>query len=284
MPNATPWSVEEDVRLCKAYTNISEDGATSTDQNATAFWDRIHATYSQLGATDTVARKPGALQTRWAGLIRPDVALYASCLAAVEAQQRSGWTEQDYTNEAANRFTAKREQLNANALREYNEGVSSGSVKGKRKPRLKPETFRLLHCFNVLRGCVRFMRDIPTPRKRPCQPSEHDESGLLDDDGADSEDSDKQDTGEATLSSMDTFQSPVGVLHAVRPTSAGKKKAKQLHFEEQVDKVIMHSQRELAVATSAQVEIMREQLQVAKKRWRSWKVNSEPSAIKPKWP
>ncbi|KAE9291399.1 hypothetical protein PF008_g25338 [Phytophthora fragariae] len=54
MPNATPWSVEEDVRLCKAYTNISEDGATSTDQNATAFWDRIHATYSQLGATDTV--------------------------------------------------------------------------------------------------------------------------------------------------------------------------------------------------------------------------------------
>ncbi|KAE9268139.1 hypothetical protein PF001_g29778, partial [Phytophthora fragariae] len=25
MPNATPWSVEEDVRLCKAYTNISED-------------------------------------------------------------------------------------------------------------------------------------------------------------------------------------------------------------------------------------------------------------------
>ncbi|KAE9290760.1 hypothetical protein PF008_g25506 [Phytophthora fragariae] len=85
MPNATPWSVEEDVRLCKAYTNISEDGATSTDQNATAFWDRIHATYSQLGATDTVARKPGALQTRWAGLIRPDVALYASCLAAVSA-------------------------------------------------------------------------------------------------------------------------------------------------------------------------------------------------------
>ncbi|KAE8891235.1 hypothetical protein PF003_g24487 [Phytophthora fragariae] len=221
MPNATPWSVEEDVRLCKAYTNISEDGATSTDQNATTFWYRIHATYSQLGATDTVARKPGALQTRWAGLIRPDVALYASCLAAVEAQQRSGWTEQDYTNEAANRFTAKREQLNANALREYNEGVSSGSVKGKRKPRLKPETFRLLHCFNVLRGSVRFMRDIPTPH----------------DDGADSEDSDKQDTGEATISSMDTFQSPVGVLHAVRPTSAGKKKAKQLHFEEQVDRL-----------------------------------------------
>ncbi|KAE9160552.1 hypothetical protein PF004_g31141 [Phytophthora fragariae] len=71
---------------------------------------------------------------------------------------------------------------------------------------------------------------------------------------------------EATISSMDTFQSPVGVLHAVRPTSAGKKKAKQLHFEEQVDKAIMHSQRELAVAPSAQVEIMREQLQVANKK------------------
>ncbi|KAE8900594.1 hypothetical protein PF005_g24334 [Phytophthora fragariae] len=32
MPNATPWIVEEGVHLCKAYTNVSEDGARSTDQ------------------------------------------------------------------------------------------------------------------------------------------------------------------------------------------------------------------------------------------------------------
>ncbi|KAE8883865.1 hypothetical protein PF010_g8221 [Phytophthora fragariae] len=44
--------------------------------------------------------------------------------------------------------------------------------------------------------------------------------------GADSEDSDKQDTDEANISSMDSFQSPIGALHAVRPTSAGEKKAK----------------------------------------------------------
>ncbi|ETP24992.1 hypothetical protein F441_02090 [Phytophthora nicotianae CJ01A1] len=30
MPNATPWSHEEDIRLCRAYTNISEDGCIST--------------------------------------------------------------------------------------------------------------------------------------------------------------------------------------------------------------------------------------------------------------
>ncbi|KAE9016207.1 hypothetical protein PF005_g8505 [Phytophthora fragariae] len=176
MPNATPWSVEEDMRLCKAYTNISEDGAPAT-----------------------VARKPGALQTRWAGLIRPDVALYASCLAAVEAQQRSGCTEQDYTNEAAN---LQQSRSNETLTRYVNT--------------MKVE----------LHGSVRFMRDIPAPRKQPCQPCEHDESGLLDDDGADSEDSDKQDTDEANISSMDSFQSPIGALHAVRPTSAGEKKAK----------------------------------------------------------
>ncbi|KAE8875555.1 hypothetical protein PF010_g7573 [Phytophthora fragariae] len=37
MLKATPWTLEEDVRLRKAYTNLSEDGATSIDQNATAF-------------------------------------------------------------------------------------------------------------------------------------------------------------------------------------------------------------------------------------------------------
>ncbi|KAE9078584.1 hypothetical protein PF005_g28124 [Phytophthora fragariae] len=59
MLDATPWSVEEGVRLCKAYTNVSK-GARSTDRmqrhSGTAF--------ARPTPTNTVTRKPGALQTR----------------------------------------------------------------------------------------------------------------------------------------------------------------------------------------------------------------------------
>ncbi|KAG2790578.1 hypothetical protein JG687_00005459 [Phytophthora cactorum] len=48
--------------------------------------------------------------------------------------------------------------------------------------------------------------------------------------------------------------------------SGGKKKVKQIQFEEQIDKAMMHSQRELAKATSAQVDIMQHQLVVAQKK------------------
>ncbi|KAF4130696.1 putative SWIM-type domain-containing protein [Phytophthora infestans] len=107
MPNATPWSHEEDIRLCRAYTNIIEDGCISTDQDATHFWDRVHQTYSQLGEDSATKRKTGALQSLWAGLIRPDVALYASCVALVQDEAHSGWTDSEYLDEAGNRFTAK---------------------------------------------------------------------------------------------------------------------------------------------------------------------------------
>ncbi|KAG3163387.1 hypothetical protein PI126_g5564 [Phytophthora idaei] len=88
IPNPTPWSPEED-----------------------------------LGEDDATSRKTGALQSRWAGLIRPDVTLYASCVAVVRAEDHSGRTDKDYADEAANRFTAKRELLNANAFHDYEEGL-----------------------------------------------------------------------------------------------------------------------------------------------------------------
>ncbi|ETP53898.1 hypothetical protein F442_01251, partial [Phytophthora nicotianae P10297] len=147
MPNAEPWTPAEDVALCKAYTNISEDGATSTDQRSSLFWDRIHDTYTGLVPAGTPARKAGALQSRWSGLIRPDVSLFASCLAVVKAEEHSGWTDMEHIDEALLRFTAKREQLNANATHEYEEELRAGATKGKRKPRVRPELFRLHHCY-----------------------------------------------------------------------------------------------------------------------------------------
>ncbi|KAG2764229.1 hypothetical protein PC129_g14401 [Phytophthora cactorum] len=212
MPNPTPWSPEED-----------------------------------LGEDDATSRKTGALQSRWAGLIRPDVALYASCVAVlhlrVRAEDHSGWTEKDYADEAANRFTAKRELLNANAFHDYEEGLMSGSTKVKRKPRLRSELFRLHHCYDFLQGSARFMRNIPRPRKRPRLQSGLQTNELEAEDNSDAADMSSVVDDNEGEPCVNDFQSPVGSLQISRPTSAGKKKAKMLHLEGEVDKAIMHSQR-----------------------------------------
>ncbi|KAG6960712.1 hypothetical protein JG688_00009453, partial [Phytophthora aleatoria] len=78
--------IVDHVFLCHAYLNVSEDGATSTDQSSTLFWGRIFEAFVLLAGSDGSAQNPGALQSRWSSLIRPDVALYAPCLASVSSR------------------------------------------------------------------------------------------------------------------------------------------------------------------------------------------------------
>ncbi|KAG1690883.1 hypothetical protein DVH05_027485 [Phytophthora capsici] len=274
MPNASGWTQDEDVYLCTAYTNTSEDGATSTDQSSRSFWDRVHSTFTQLAGPGAIGRNAGALQSRWSGLIRPDVALFASLIATVEGEKHSGWTDVEVYNAACERFSAKREQQNQNALQEYERSLSEGRAKTKRKPRAKQEDFRLKHCFDVLSKSVRFMRDVPMPRKRPAAALEPEPDGsgfdFLVGENRESDDAEDEvnsiKTGNSSASSTAEFQSPTRSTVPVRPTSAGKKKMKQMQTEEQIDKSTMHSQRQLATASAAQVEIMQKQLEVAKQK------------------
>ncbi|KAG6961890.1 hypothetical protein JG687_00007459 [Phytophthora cactorum] len=94
-------------------TRNSRERVTGTDQNSASFWDRVHGAYRQLAGASATAWNAGARQSRWAVLI--DVVLYASSLSSAKAGLHSGWTDYDYVAKANNRFTAKREQLNANA-------------------------------------------------------------------------------------------------------------------------------------------------------------------------
>ncbi|ETP17552.1 hypothetical protein F441_08060, partial [Phytophthora nicotianae CJ01A1] len=52
MPNAAPWTPEEDVYLCHANTNASEDGDTSTDQSSALFWDCISDAFAQQAGSE----------------------------------------------------------------------------------------------------------------------------------------------------------------------------------------------------------------------------------------
>ncbi|ETP32527.1 hypothetical protein, variant [Phytophthora nicotianae P10297] len=185
----------------------------------------------------------------------------------VRIEAHSGWTDKEYSDEAANRFTAKREQLNANALREHENAVKSGRAKSKRKPRLRAEAVRLHHCYDFLKGNARFMRDIPRPRKRTRLENEavvHEQGAEDVNTSSDTAEFDSLTGDDDPALPADVFQPPTGSQSFAHPASAGKKKAKQLHLEGQVDNAIMYSQRGLAAATTAQVEILKEQLQIAK--------------------
>ncbi|KAF1775734.1 hypothetical protein GQ600_1733 [Phytophthora cactorum] len=116
MPNAEPWTPAEDATLCKAYNNISDDDATSTDQRSSLFCERICETNTGLAPAGTSARKEGAL--------------------------------------------TKEEQLNANAMHEYEKGLKAGTAKVKtpRETRASPSpsllqgslTERTLHARRAL--------------------------------------------------------------------------------------------------------------------------------------
>lgn len=280
MPNATAWTAEEDAWLCKAYTNISEDGATATDQSSKLLWERVHGAYQTLAEEAYPARNAGALQSRWSGLIRPDVSLFASLYSAVKAEEHSGWTEADYTEEAKHRFAAKREQLNANALRAYQALVTKSGNDKRAKPRMKSEDFRLLHCYDILKSSVRFMRALSSPRKRQHRSLESQEDQLNDDGDGDVDSSDTllqegDDDSSIHFSAAASERDEV----FVRKNALGKKKAKQQDLEAAVDRSLAHSQSELAAATTAQVAVMKEQLKVAKEKLRLLQEQNEMTVM-----
>ena len=86
MGRGVQWSEAEEVLLCKAHVNVSEDGAVGTDQSANAFWQRIAETFEELvteAREDFPKRPAAALQTRWSSVIQKDVSLFASVLSSV---------------------------------------------------------------------------------------------------------------------------------------------------------------------------------------------------------
>ncbi|KAL3662537.1 hypothetical protein V7S43_012392 [Phytophthora oleae] len=111
------------------------------------------------------------------------------------------------------------------------------------------------------------MRDFPAPRKRQRTSVSTQDEGS--DDGGSEDQSTSQfgDNEDLFVSAELISPGPVnGSAWLERPKSAGKKTSKQLQFEEQVDRAMMHSQHELAKATCAQVNITKEQLEVEKKK------------------
>ncbi|EFP87113.1 uncharacterized protein PGTG_13332 [Puccinia graminis f. sp. tritici CRL 75-36-700-3] len=82
------WSIEEDKKLCIAWLNTSRDAIVGKGQKATTFWERIHATLTELiteyneeknhsrNFKPLPLRPVGAVECRW-GLILKSVNKFA---------------------------------------------------------------------------------------------------------------------------------------------------------------------------------------------------------------
>lgn len=80
------WSDDEDIMLCTAFVNVSEDGAVGTDQSSAKLWQRVFDKFKELCDAKKVSLKrdkAATLQNRWASRIKPDVGLFANILTQV---------------------------------------------------------------------------------------------------------------------------------------------------------------------------------------------------------
>ena len=104
MGHATTWSEDEDIILADSWIAISCDPIKSNQQGGETFWERIFALFSSKlmkkhGEHAASFRTVTAVQNRWSTM-NHDFNKFAGCLAHVKAVQKSGYSEEDYENDA----------------------------------------------------------------------------------------------------------------------------------------------------------------------------------------
>ncbi|KAG7398467.1 hypothetical protein PHYBOEH_011088 [Phytophthora boehmeriae] len=165
------WSEEDDVRLCRAYvaSTQSEDGT----EHVKNMWVRVHEIYNSIVEEEeptAASRAMSALQTHWATLLRPDLALFMAHLVQVENEGHEGWTQEDLMLEANNRYDATKEEEKAAQMQQYEEAKQKAEAAGETpppKPRGKIKPFRYPRCIPILRESKRFMRSVLSEKKDP---------------------------------------------------------------------------------------------------------------------
>ncbi|KAF4321018.1 hypothetical protein JM18_004526 [Phytophthora kernoviae] len=194
------WSEDDDVRLCRAYVSStqSEDGT----EHVKNMWVRVHEIYNSIVEEEEPSAAPramSALQTHWATLLRPDLALFMALLVQVENEGHGSWTQEDLMLEANNRFDATKEEEKAAQMHQYEEAKQKAEATGETpppKPRGKIKPFRYPRCIPILRESKRFMRSVLSEKKDPIAasrkrsrrsliPNEAEETGDASDPGSD---------------------------------------------------------------------------------------------------
>lgn len=103
------FTAEEDLLLCKAYINVSQDPIKGNDQKANTFWDAVTASFkSMLKKYSARASDPRLQQSLWNRFkrrIQKDVIAFNAIRKSLQVQ--SGESDEDFTNRAKVRFSEK---------------------------------------------------------------------------------------------------------------------------------------------------------------------------------
>ena len=102
MPN---FRAEEDLWLAAAYAAVTVDATVGTDQNGATFWGKIRDAYIEKGGS--AGRTAVSLQNRFNRYLQTDVNKYIGMLISSLREKHSGWSLQDYYNDAKRRYVCK---------------------------------------------------------------------------------------------------------------------------------------------------------------------------------
>ncbi|XP_038698850.1 uncharacterized protein LOC119996334 isoform X1 [Tripterygium wilfordii] len=130
------YTVQEDLILIAAWEHTSEDAITGTDQAKEQYWIRVWREYSE-NAKSYPPRSDKSIVNRFS-VIRTKCLKFSGIVQSIENAHPSGMGEKDKLNEA----------LKTWALEE------------------KEKSFKLLHCYNVLKNSHKWMTEVVLPTSR----------------------------------------------------------------------------------------------------------------------
>jgi hypothetical protein len=109
----TNWTKQEDVFLCIAFVNVSEDPVVGTGQKSKEFWSRVNKMFKELVKKRSseleewvrnTNREETSMQNRFKKLIAKNVLLFNPYYSKVKKAKPSGMQEDDIRAEAAEQY------------------------------------------------------------------------------------------------------------------------------------------------------------------------------------
>ena len=139
---AKNFTTEDQIALCNAWLDVSEDPVVGTDQCSADFWakvaDRFNHSMEESGNAKH-CREPPSIQMHWRDILQKSVNKFCGAYAKAKHVEKSGYTEQDYI--------------------ELAQKIYSDSMP-------KQQAFKLLHCWQILRNKPKWTGYI-TERRTP---------------------------------------------------------------------------------------------------------------------
>ncbi len=96
------FKIDEDMKLASAYALVGTNAAVGTDQDGNTFWQKVRENFMRRGGSPE--RTIISLQNRFNKVLQCEVQKYVGYLQGALHEFHSGWTMEDYNQEAKKQF------------------------------------------------------------------------------------------------------------------------------------------------------------------------------------